>query len=60
MEIINLLLGGYSQGQRILVKNQTTTAGNYLFWRQSNFVSCTWKLRYKIDYNISNWSETEY
>lgn len=58
METINLLLGSYSQGQWILAKKQTAIAGNYLLCRQSNFVLCTWKLRYKID-NTCNLTEAK-
>lgn len=56
MEMIRLLLGGYSQGQWILAKNQTATAGNYLLWRQSNFILCAWKLRYNIGYIQLKWN----
>lgn len=34
-----------------LPKTQTATAGNYLLWRQSDFVVCTWKVLYNIGYN---------
>lgn len=33
-----------------LPKTQTAAAGNYLLWRESDFVVCTWKVWYNMGY----------